>query len=1529
MFCFSSPFGRREGGGSGLSEGSGGIRVEEDDGLEGDLEPESGQEQSASVIQPQMSDGIRNVGSSGSDAADECNPNNNVVSAGDASAARPSRRLQIYGLNNDAPMRSIIKKCLQDDHLGSGGDSATSMLGSASSAGVSSEEGMGDGEEGGEAEEDEEEGTSRSRRPRRPRRLRRRSRRRREAAEEVAAARDSLESSGCSRGAGTSPSGSSGGGAKGVGGVEERGSGSSDSLLSPPAAAAASAALPPTSQAGLAPRSGPRFKLLAEGDVQVCVVQHCRGLVGKVLASKFLRRWEMHHLYLNDTCISSKTPTGFMESSIPYCSMEEVHSVARWDASHRFCVRIIIPTGSILLQANNSYTRDQWYHSIVWKKNIYKHRNILRNSTRPEVILREVKSLVSLATNTPLQDECVAHVPLQIVSSLLAEEQPPWSSYQLNSPSDDDEDEDSACGCSEEQGGADDEVEEEMVWAIGPLLEDRPPPPELCRFFSRRCTLRPRSSLVPRVFTPVVHRILKHNVDFGKNPHMRRFVQDYIRALHSHNGGCDVVRGFVSSVHGQTSGCPHPRVLPNLVSVCLGAIFSHFETRCRRLQRLRRQRQLKMGASRSETEGDAMDTSSAASRKVLKLRMCVGARGSRRQREKAGGGGDEESDAGVGGAEASASSSGRRLGGSDDTLDSLAALGGGPKCLEMPTVACVHNQRGPSPGGSGEGSGGAPLAQQEEDDVEDEDAEEEECGERDRLLQEDHQRQQREEQQKRLQERIESEDAVIQEDDSVEDSGVDKGGKDDEKEEGSVVVEKVPLAKRWSSKRMTSEAEEVEKAWKEEERTKRREEEEESQLKCYLTVFLAISEYDDWRPGLAQLLQPIPFPDDALAHEPFLCGLVPVVRRIGTDPRCEVHQMVLGVREGKPGLFSLYCPTSSSSSSPPPYFSPSPMPSPTFPFPSSPTPLTHFPPPAFQQHLCPSAPAPASAPPFPTSCPSSPYSGPPYSAPPYTRPFHPEDVSYDDGSLWCEILGTLLGCCCRRKQFVSMLANRHLEACMLLALRDQPQAQDALCLMLEWNLLGGRGGRAGSEGSEGKAKNAGPDGKEDSADGKKSGEKIVRRRKRTVRRRIIINSGVPGMNVDEVRLSTRHLLMGSDKSAALKNSTETVNRLPENGNFFPKPDGDTMKFGENKCNVNRDSDPEVTLISNANPKVGLVASDFSASGRSEGNKSEKGNEQGEEFKEHPDRQTLTSDNLFECLDPSPAPLMPLSLEEKVVGDSVLQGEKDRVTEVLESAKGVVVGSSLCDDALVSLQNDANQGIQKPLLVSDKLPETREVIVEVNQSEEDEEDDDDDDNDNDDDEEDDQRTLQVVTTLQSTESGRNKYAALCQRQMHLRELQQKGGPRKLSLPPRSTDADVTRLVLGSWPESEKKENLPIARVPPYGRFGSLECLSLAFTHVTSACATHLIHIPTLRYLNLWSTQFGDAGLQLICEHLHRLQVLNLCETPVTDKGIICIVALKNLRRLNLNSTRLTPETFEKLKAELPSLQECDVRYTDAW
>ena len=46
-------------------------------------------------------------------------------------------------------------------------------------------------------------------------------------------------------------------------------------------------------------------------------------------------------------------------------------------------------------------------------------------------------------------------------------------------------------------------------------------------------------------------------------------------------------------------------------------------------------------------------------------------------------------------------------------------------------------------------------------------------------------------------------------------------------------------------------------------------------------------------------------------------------------------------------------------------------------------------------------------------------------------------------------------------------------------------------------------------------------------------------------------------------------------------------------------------------------------------------------------------------------------------------------------------------------------------------------------------------------------------------------------------------------------------------------------------------------------------------------------------------------------------------------LMFVAALTNLRKLNLNSTKLSSSTFECLKQRLPLLQEFDVKYTEAW
>lgn len=71
------------------------------------------------------------------------------------------------------------------------------------------------------------------------------------------------------------------------------------------------------------------------------------------------------------------------------------------------------------------------------------------------------------------------------------------------------------------------------------------------------------------------------------------------------------------------------------------------------------------------------------------------------------------------------------------------------------------------------------------------------------------------------------------------------------------------------------------------------------------------SEYIDWRPGLGALLQPVPFPEDALTmREVQQSVLMCVMQRLAKDPRCTVHRVLLPVREPRPGWIHIAAPSS-------------------------------------------------------------------------------------------------------------------------------------------------------------------------------------------------------------------------------------------------------------------------------------------------------------------------------------------------------------------------------------------------------------------------------------------------------------------------------------------------------------------------------------------------------------------------------------------------------------------------------------------
>lgn len=732
--------------------------------------------------------------------------------------------------------------------------------------------------------------------------------------------------------------------------------------------------------------NGMRYKLLQEGDIQVCVIRHPRTFLSKILTSKFLRRWEPHHLTLADNSLTSATPTGYMENSMPYSAIEDVQLLS-WENAPKYCLQLTFPGGTVLLQAANSYLRDQWFHSLQWKKKIYKYKKVLSNPNRWEVVLKEIRSLVDMALTSPLQDDSIHQAPLEIVSKLLSE--------NINLTT---------------------QEHESIIVAIAPLLENNHPPPDLCEFFCKHCRERPRSMVVIEVFTPVVQRILKHNMDFGKCPRLRLFTQEYILALNELNAGMEVVKKFIQSMHGPTANCPHPRVLPNLVAVCLAAIYSCYE-------------------------------------EFINSR---------------------------------------------DNSPSLKEIRNGcqQQCDRKPNIPLRLLHTNPD------------LVSQEVTSAE-----------------------------SRHKSVIVTSNEIhveVQRNNTVNQKLKANTGNDSEPN----LIDCLLISPACSTMNieLSPQAERV--------------------LGCYVEILKMLSDYDDWRPALASLLQPIPFPKEALAHETFTKELKYVIQRFAEDPRQEVHSCLLSVRAGKDGWFQLYSPGG-------------------------------------------------------VAC-------------------------DDDGELFasmvrvCNNVHILMGSCYKTKKFLLSLAENKLGPCMLLALRGNQTMVEILCLMLEYNII---------------------------------------------------------------------------------------------------------------------------------------------------------------------------------------------------------------------------------------ENNDTQ-------------------------------------------------LQIISTLESTDVGKRMYEQLCDRQRELKELQRKGGPTRLTLPSKSTDADLARLLCS-------------------GSFGNLENLSLAFTNVTSACAEQLIKLPSLKQLNLWSTQFGDAGLRVLSEHLTTLQVLNLCETPVTDAGLLALSSMKSLCSLNMNSTKLSADTYEDLKAKLPNLKEVDVRYTEAW
>ena len=115
-----------------------------------------------------------------------------------------------------------------------------------------------------------------------------------------------------------------------------------------------------------------------------------------------------------------------------------------------------------------------------------------------------------------------------------------------------------------------------LVQIIAPVLEITLLTPSICKCFQR--ISRVHSAVdVTESFITSVQRVLKHNTDFGKLPYLRLFVQDFLCAVYNRENSIEDVAKVIMGLHSSNAVCPHQRVLPNLVTVSLGAVYSVFE----------------------------------------------------------------------------------------------------------------------------------------------------------------------------------------------------------------------------------------------------------------------------------------------------------------------------------------------------------------------------------------------------------------------------------------------------------------------------------------------------------------------------------------------------------------------------------------------------------------------------------------------------------------------------------------------------------------------------------------------------------------------------------------------------------------------------------------------------------------------------------------------------------------------------------------------------------------------------------------
>jgi len=308
--------------------------------------------------------------------------------------------------------------------------------------------------------------------------------------------------------------------------------------------------------------SGQKFNLFTEASCRIHLLpdlHHMKPWEKLIYHLRSTRSWESHHITLDQHNIASNEYYGVLDQAIPYKSIERVMPLDSEHAHYQYhhhqkssnrltnCVKIITTSSTYLFQLSNSHLRDKLIHSIRWKISVENFMERISNVNNATVLLHDLQSFVTKSINCPLYIDDTYNTILNCVSILLTK--------RANVVGD---------------------MPEAFITTLSPLVDRKPPTIEICNFFTKHCHSCPRSLLVVDMFSPIIHRILKHAVGFGKCNWLRTFVIEYLQALYSQSNGHQAVTNFVQRMHGPMSDCPHPRILQNLVAVCISGIHHAF-----------------------------------------------------------------------------------------------------------------------------------------------------------------------------------------------------------------------------------------------------------------------------------------------------------------------------------------------------------------------------------------------------------------------------------------------------------------------------------------------------------------------------------------------------------------------------------------------------------------------------------------------------------------------------------------------------------------------------------------------------------------------------------------------------------------------------------------------------------------------------------------------------------------------------------------------------------------------------------------